>query len=59
MIEDADEDYLEFCTDYNSTEDRVIDVPEAYLPQREHFDNKAQSYKCGRSTAIKFCTSQE
>ena len=63
MIEDADEtedeDYIDFWTDINETEDVVIDLSEAYLPQIAHWDNKAQSYKCGRSTAIKFCTSQE
>ena len=64
MIEDADtieeEDYIDFCTEHE-TEDRVIDLAEANvtLTKRERFDNKAQSYRCGPRTAIKFCTSQE
>ena len=47
----ADTNGEDFCTD-NETDEKVID-----FEQVSHaWDNKMSSWKCGRNTAVKFCT---
>ena len=52
------QDWDDFCTEHD-TEDTVIDLSTATLPSGEDWDNEASSYKCGRRTAIHFCTRPE